>query len=258
MTTTIGFVSPPAWFDPASSLFPTVVEEKVRTQQAPLLLPEFDYRLKSIVSVQEELNLCARSLAAIGCDIVAQAGSPFVWAGVSKESEARLRNKAISKAANIPSVMTSLSIVDALRAHGARKVALNCTYYDSDWQTNFKNYMNICGFEIVHTSNIVDQGLIQQADFEAGDYGWRMTQKLTSNSILAVAEASSNADVIVITGAGTRTLKLLADMEVKIKRPIVAADTVLYWAIAQKLGLTLKPMMGSLAKLTHEGPNYNE
>jgi hypothetical protein len=40
---TIGFVSAPAWFDPASSEFPKVVEETVRTQQAPLLIPEFDY-----------------------------------------------------------------------------------------------------------------------------------------------------------------------------------------------------------------------
>ena len=55
---TIGFISAPAWFDPAPLEFPTVVEEEVHTQQAPLLLSEFDYRLESIASVQNELNLC--------------------------------------------------------------------------------------------------------------------------------------------------------------------------------------------------------
>jgi len=69
---TIGFISAPAWFDPAPSEFSNVIVEEVRTQQAPLLLPEFDYRLESIASVQNELNLCARSLKAMGCDVVAQ------------------------------------------------------------------------------------------------------------------------------------------------------------------------------------------
>ena len=67
----IGFVSAPAWFDPAPFEFHSVIGEDVQIQQAPLLLPEFDYRLKSVASVQEELNLCARSLKAIGCDLVA-------------------------------------------------------------------------------------------------------------------------------------------------------------------------------------------
>ena len=54
------FISAPAWFDPAPSEFSNVIVEKVRTQQAPLLLPELDYWLESIASVQNELNLCAR------------------------------------------------------------------------------------------------------------------------------------------------------------------------------------------------------
>ena len=76
-----------------------------------------------------------------------------------------------------------------------------------------------------------------------------MTHELTSKSILTVAEVSPSAEVIVVTGAGTRTLKILSDLESEIKRPIVAADTVLYWAIAKNLGLTLKPEMGSLTDI---------
>jgi maleate cis-trans isomerase len=245
---TIGFISAPAWFDPAVSEFPTVVKERVQTQQAPLLLPEFDYRLETIASVQDELNLCAQSLKSMGCDLVAQVGSPFTWACVSSESEARLRNEAMTESANVPSVMTGLAIVDGLRSHGVKKVALNCTYYESDWRDSFENFLNICGFETVHASTLADQGLAE-ANYEMVDYGWSMTHELTSKSILAVAEASPNADAIVVTGAGTRTLKILSDLESEIKRPIVAADTILYWAIAKDLDLTLKPEMGSLAGL---------
>lgn len=245
---TIGFISAPAWFDPAVSEFPTVVKERVETQQAPLLLPKFNYRLETIASVQDELNVCAQSLKAMGCDIVAQVGSPFSWACVSSESEARLRSETITKFANVPSVMTGLAVVDGLRSHGVKKVALNCTYYESDWRDSFENFINICGFETVHASTLSDQGLAR-TDSKMVDYGWSMTHELTGKSILAVAEASPYADAIVVTGAGTRTLKILLDLESEIKRPIVAADTILYWAIARDLGLTLKPEMGSLASL---------
>jgi maleate cis-trans isomerase len=245
---TIGFISAPAWFDPAPSEFPTVVEEEVHTQQAPLLLPEFDYRLESIASVQNELNLCARSLKAIGCDLVAQVGSPFAWACASSETEARSRRDVMTESAKVPSIMTSLAIVDGLRSHGAKRVAVNCTYYESDWRDAFAFFLRNCGFETTHVSTLADQGLAAVGS-KMEDYGWSMTDELTSQSILAVANASPSADAIVVTGAGTRTLKILSDLESEIKRPIIAADTIIYWAIANELNLTLKPVMGTLANI---------
>jgi len=244
----IGFVSAPAWFDPAPSEFPEVVEEDVRTQQAPLLLPEFDYRLESIASVQNQLNHCARSLKAMGCDLVAQVGSPFAWACARSESEALLRNESMARAANLPTVMTGLAIVNGLRSLGVKKVAVNCTYYEADWRDGFAAFLGMCGFEILHVSTLSDQGLTEPTA-KMEDYGWSMTHELTSRSILAVAEASPAAEAIVVTGAGTRTLDILSGLESQIKRPIIAADTILYWAIARELHLTLKPVMGSLAKL---------
>ncbi len=248
MSFIVGFISAPAWFDPAVSEFPTVVEERVQTQQAPLPLPDFDYRLESIASVQDELNLCAQSLKAMGCSLVAQVGSPFAWACVSSESEARSRSEIMSNSANVPSIMTGLAIVDGLKSHGVKQIALNCTYYESGWRDTFANFLSICGFNTIHASTLSDQGLIA-ADPKMADYGWAMTHELTTKSILAVAEASPSAEAIVVTGAGTRTLKILSDLESEIKRPIVAADTVLYWAIAKILGLTLKPEMGSLTDI---------
>jgi maleate cis-trans isomerase len=246
---TIGFISAPAWFDPAPSEFSNVIVEEVRTQQAPLLLPEFDYRLESIASVQNELNLCARSLKAMGCDVVAQVGSPFAWAKATSEAEARLRNKAMMTAAHVPTLMTGLAIVDGLRALHVNKISVTCTYYEPDWRDGFSIFLRLCGFDITHASTLAEQGLI--APFtKMEDIGWSMTPELASKSILFAAEASPDAEAIVVTGAGTRTLDILADMEAQTKRPIIAADTILYWAIARELDLTLLPVMGSLSNLT--------
>jgi maleate cis-trans isomerase len=247
-TPTVGFISAPAWFDPAPSEFPTVVEEDVLSQQAPLLLPEFDYRLESIASVQDALALCAQSLKAMGCDLAAQVGSPFAWACAKSESEARLRNASMAESADIATVMTSLAIVDGLRSLGVKKVAVNCTYYERHWRDGFGSFLTMCGFDILHLSTLSDQGLTEPTA-KMKDYGWSMTHELAGRSILAVAQASPHAEAIVVTGAGTRTLDILRDMERLSKRPIVAADTILYWAIARRLNLTLKPVMGNLSKL---------
>jgi len=246
---TIGFISPPAWLDPAPSEFNNVIVEKVRTQQAPLLLPDFDYRLESIASVQNELNLCARSLKAIGCDVVAQVGSPFAWAKTASEAEARLRNKAMMTAAHVPTLMTGLAIVDGLRALHVNKISVNCTYYVPGWRDGFSAFLRLCGFDIIHVSTLAEQGLIALST-KMEDIGWSMTPELASKSILFAAEASPDAEAIVVTGSGTRTLDILADMEAQTKRPIIAADTILYWAIARELDLTLLPVMGSLSNLT--------
>jgi len=245
---TIGFISAPAWLDPAPSEFSNVIVEEVRTQQAPLLLPEFDYRLKSIASVQNELNLCARSLKAMGCDVIAQVGSPFAWAKAASEAEARLRNKAMMTAAHVPTLMTGLAIVDGLRALHVNKISVNCTYYESDWRDGFSAFLQLCGFDIIHVSTLAEQGLIAPST-KMEDIGWSMTPELSRKSILFAAEASPDAEAIVVTGAGTRTLDILVDMEAQTKRPIIAADTILYWAIARELDLTLLPVMGSLSNL---------
>jgi len=152
-------------------------------------------------------------------------------------------------AANVSTLMTGLAIVDGLRALGINKVAVNCTYYEPDWRDDFSLFLRLCGFDITHASTLTEQGLIAPST-KMEDIGWSMTPKLASKSILFVAEASPDAEAIVVTGAGTRTLDILAHMETQAKRPIIAADTILYWAIARELDLTLLPVMGSLANLT--------
>jgi maleate cis-trans isomerase len=244
-TPMIGFISPPAWFDPAPSEFPRVVVEAVETQQAPMPLPDFDYRLESIANVQPILNQCAHSLKSSGCEIAAQVGSPFAWACAASEQIARARCSSISAAAGIPAVMTSLAIVDGLRALNANRVAVTCTYYDAEWREGFAAFLRMCGFSLDHGSTLLDQGLIKPE--AVWEIGWAMTDELVCQSIRAVAEASPDAEAIVVTGAGARTLRILVEMEADTKRPIIAADTALYWAAARQLGLTLQPVMGALA-----------
>ncbi len=242
----VGFISPPAWFDPAPAEFPTAVLGAVRTQQAPLALPEFDYALSSIAAAGSALTRAAHALGEAGCDLVAQVGSPFSWAGIGSEAEARQRGDAIATAAGVPAVMTGLAIVDALRALGRQQPAATCTYYNDAWRDAFAAFLGHCGFGEVPTQTLVEQGLVEN-NTSLMAYGWRMSDDLVRRSVTAIATSAPDADAIVITGSGARTLHLLQELETIAGRPVVAADTALYWAAARALDLELDPAMASLA-----------
>ena len=245
--TTIGFVSAPNWFDPAPAEFPNTVTERVKTQQAPLLLSNFDYLLANIAKTLPELTNNAMCLRNMGCDVIAQVGSPFTWAHTPTEKQARERCEAIQNAAQRPVIMTGLSIVDALRAGNIKNIAVNCTYYDAEWSKEFTTFLDNCGFTVMHSSTLTEQGLGSIESIT--DFGWNMTDELVKKSIESVARMAPKAEAIVVTGAGARTFNIMTECELTTGRPIIAADTALYWDIARTAGLSLTASMGHLATL---------
>jgi maleate cis-trans isomerase len=255
---TVGFISAPAWLDPTPYEFLTVIDESVIIQQAFPLLPNFDYSLDSIASntLAEQLCLCARSLRAAGCGLVVQVGSPFAWANVESEAQARQRNHRIEQAANVPSIMNSLAIVDALRAHRVTAISITSTYYSSAWNRSFSSFMDLCGFKVLHASNFYQQGLVQVRDEnEHFKYDGCEMPDMVKASVEWVKNAAPNAEAIVIVGTGARTLDILYELEAMVQCPVIPADTVVYWLIAKYLNLTLLPKMGRFRYLPYQKLN---
>ena len=257
----VGFISPPAWLDPAPHEFTTVVQESVLTQQAIPLLPDFDFSLDSLASAHlaEQLCLCARSLQAAGCSLVVQVGNPFAWANVKSEAEARRRNDRIAAATNLPTIMTALAVVDALRSYQAKKIAITSTFYSPVWNQHFASFMGMCGFEIAHASNFYQQGLAQPINAEDEEEHFRYAglaqpvdemSNLIKASVQSVKGKVSDCEAIAIVGTGARTLDILCDLEAIAQCPVIPADTAVYWWAAQRLNLTLLPIMGRFRDLS--------
>ncbi|MDB9504337.1 hypothetical protein PN441_14760 [Spirulina major CS-329] len=252
----VGFITPPACLDPSPYEFTTVIQEPVLVQQTVPLLPEFDFSLESLASepLAEHLCLCARSLKATGCSVVVQAGNPFAWANVKSEAEARRRNDRIAAATDLPTIMTPLGIVDALRSHHVKKIAVNGTYYSAAWTQLFTSFMEMCGFEVVHASNFYQQGVAQPRDPNNAEEHFRYADLanpiaemavLTKTSVQFIKEeVTDDYEAIVIVGTGTRTLEILCDLERIASCPVIPSDTVVYWWAAKSLHLTLSPKMG--------------
>lgn len=243
----VGFVTAPEWLEPAITEFPTTVQENIRVRQSPLMLPGFDYQLDSIANVQDQLNLTAQNLEAMGCHLVAQVGTPFAWAGTNSEAEARARCDEMQQVSGVPCVMTSLAMVDGLRARGVNKIAINCPYYEQSWRDQFSEFMRQCDFQVIAAANLHDLGLVQPQ--ESLTLYHSPSEALIYESFQKLDERAPEAEAIVVPGTAVRTLSILQTLEKMLDKPVITADTILYWAIAQQLGLTLKPIMGTYSHL---------
>lgn len=232
---TIGFISPSNWVDPTPAEFPTVCLECVVTQQYPMTLLDFD----NVAAVEEELIRGCRVLGNIGCDAVGIVGTPFGWTGFSRAEQAMGHRERLEAAAGIPIVFASASIVMALRRLGAKRVGLACTYYSNLWRDRWAGFMVESGFEVV-ARTMADQRL-RPLHHEGDRDHWYPSNELIATSVERLVREYGNADAIVVTGAGARTLACHETLQAIAARPVIGSDTALYWALAAATGIELVP-----------------
>lgn len=244
---TVGFISPPGWADPSPAEFVTTCAEPVLVQQCPLLLPGFDWRIDSIAVTEPELMEASRALGDTGCDLVATVGTPFAWAGLGSLADARARRDRLADAAGAPVVMSGLAIIDAVVAFGAERIGLATTYYSDEWTKRWAHFVEASGVEVLAAQNLAEQGLMPPHNDADRTY-WAPTAGQISECVRRIADTAPNAEVIAVSGAGSRTLALTSALEAETGRHVIGSDTALYWAIAETAGITLKP--GILGTLT--------
>lgn len=81
-TTTVGFVTPPRWFDPSPDEFAALAGRRVDVQQTILSLIDFDYtKLENLAATVPDMELATRLLAAAGCTAISHTATPFSFAG---------------------------------------------------------------------------------------------------------------------------------------------------------------------------------
>ena len=225
--------------------FPGVIDGVVVAQQCYPDLPGFDYSLAAVAAAHEQVCAAARMLGEAGCCAVAMEGTPFAWAGTASESEARRRAADLGEAAGVPGLTAGVSIIDAIRALGARRVALCPTYYPPDWRDAWSAFVAACGIDVVYCRTMADEGIVDPIA-AVNDYGWRTGPELIRAAVERAA--GSRADAIVVTGAGCRTSPIISELEGIAGCAVIGADTALFWSVARACDLPLKP--GSLGLLT--------
>lgn len=177
----------------------------------------------------------ARQLATAKVDLIVQCGAPGTFlrgAGHDEEVAAE-----IEKETGIPAITMMASMMDALKAVGAKKVAV-ATVYTDEVNAAMTTYMEALGFEVVA------MGGLQITDpFEASlhdaDSAYRLGRDLYRKA--------GNADSILISCGTYRTFPIIPYLEMDTGVPVVTSNQATLWRALRQLGLPdVIPNLGKL------------
>lgn len=135
----------------------------------------------------------------------------------------------IAAATGLPSLTTIEAVLEAARAAGLRRVALATPYPPEVVRAEIRHLAEY-GLEVVAEAGVPCDTPVAQG-------------RLDPEIWLDVARrlADCDADGLVISCAGIRLSPVLADLEARFARPVVASNQALVWAVLRRLGMAERP-----------------
>ena len=145
--------------------------------------------------------------------------------------------EAVTRASGLPATTMSNGVVEALRAVGARRIAV-ATAYNEDLNGRLRSFLLEHGMEPLVVKGM---GLEAMADVA------NVTQAVLLEFAAQVWEAACEADALLVSCGGFRTLELIAPLEARTGVPVVSSMPHGLWAGARLTGLNGKsPGYGTL------------
>lgn len=139
------------------------------------------------------------------------------------EGATKLREQ-ITNATNTPSTTTILAVVRALRASGLRRIVHACPF-TAEFGADEAAFLRASGFEIVESRglNFTDA---------------RLAAKLTPREIfdIAVGLDRPGADGLFLACANIRAMEATADLQAKLKKPVVTSNQAVLWDLLDMIG----------------------
>ena len=169
------------------------------------------------------LDDAAELLAAAPLGVIAFGFTSSAYV-IGIDGEAAMIGRLETRTRGIPVVASSSATVSALRALGARRIAVvSPPWFDEALSEHGQRYYESAGFDVVHSAPCdlpSDQAQITPADL----YGW------------VCAHTPADAEAVVIGGNGFRAVGTIAALEQTLERPVVTANQALLWAALKAAG----------------------
>lgn len=182
---------------------------------------------------------CAAELADARCDVIAYACLVAIMArapGAHRDAEARLTRVARENGADVPIVSSAGALVDALRALGARRIAVVAPYVRSLTDT-------VCDYVEAEGVEVTDRVSLEVSDNVA-------VGRLDPQRLLETYRRLdlSGADVLVLSSCVQMpSLPVLQQVEDECGLPVISAATSTARAILVALGL--EPLVPGAGRL---------
>lgn len=242
----VGFTAPPHDFDGGPSDFLRMSPDTVGVHGRMMHLPGYAHGLAQRGENFHLLEDFVECMANNGVHVCGQIGSNWAHASGQTPDEIDAYCREISEKYETPFHMAGYTMIEALRAMGAEKVALNAVYHWPDWWQGKKHFLEQAGFDVVWAGNFVDQGFFASQE-EVNAQTWIFDGDLAAKSMLYTAEQAPDADAYLVNGMCNfrrpgdglpqRMVHLTKELEALVRKPIIASDTSLYWRIYQTLGI---------------------
>jgi arylmalonate decarboxylase len=140
----------------------------------------------------------------------------------------------------LPATTMTNSIRDALRALGAKRLAVGTAYSD-EVNDSLRTYLLSCGFEI---ASMTGMGIVGVDDV------LKITpEDVTALGLRAHERADGEVDAVFVSCGGLPALHLADALEDRLGMPVVASSTAGVWNAVRLVGLAgTAPALGALAR----------
>jgi arylmalonate decarboxylase len=230
----LGMVSPVELTVPpeAAAMYPAGVRFQQRSVGLRTMTPEgYDQVLDRIAPLARELaSQGAKAIALMGTSLSFYKGAAF-----NRELTQR-----IVSATGLPATTMSTAVIEGLRAVSGRRLAV-ATAYDDEVNHRLQTFLQEEGFEVLKIQGL---GIEKVEDIKS----------VTSDGLLkfsiGVARSAPDADALLVSCGGLRTLDLIAPLEQQCGIPVVSSLPHALRAGVRLLGLSGRvPGHGKLLSL---------
>ncbi len=177
-------------------------------------------------SVQARIPAAAQRLAAAGAEAIELTGTSLTF--YKGEAFNRQLREIVSNASGLPATTMSNGVIDALKAVGARRVAV-LTAYNDEINTRLRAFLLEHGLEPVAITGL---GIEAMADLA------RVTQSDLIEWGVKVRDSAPDADSLLVSCGGFRTLEIIAPLEARVGVPVISSMPHGLWAGARLVGLS--------------------
>jgi len=177
-------------------------------------------------AVIDRIGPAGEKLAARGANAVVLMGTSLSFYKGAAFND-RL-TETLKKATGLPVTTMSTGVVEGLRTVGARQVVA-ATAYDDEVNRRLRVFLKESGFEVLGVKGL---GIEKVEDVD------RVTQDGLLKFCADVRETRPNANAMLVSCGGLRTLELLAPLEQLGHVPVVSSTPHALWAGVRLLGLS--------------------
>ena len=177
-------------------------------------------------AVMERIPAAAKKLAAAGAEAIELTGTSLTF--YKGESYNQRLRAIVTEASGLRATTMSNGVIEGLKAVGAKKVAV-ATAYNDEVNERLRAFLKEHGLT---AAVITGLGIEAMADVD------RVSQKDLIDFGERVRKSAPDADSLLVSCGGFRTLELIAPLEARTGVPVISSMPHGLWAGARLVGLS--------------------